>query len=174
MAPTLTAPDKYMKIGGKRYGVVFEVSNYAMVYNTALFKGKPPADFNEFLAAAKAATGNGNFGYAYRATMAERGGMWYDLCNYVYGFGGRWSDESRQSDTQQPEGHRGRRRLQEGLRRRRDSQGRRCLHLPPHVRRRQGRHGDRQRRRCVQPRDPGKAPEMAAATVVLPDARAGR
>jgi len=90
----LTAPDKFMKIGGKRYGVVFEVSNYAMVYNTALLKGKPPADFNEFLAAAKTATANGNFGYAYRATMAERGGMWYDLCNYVYGFGGRWSDES--------------------------------------------------------------------------------
>ena len=51
----LTAPDKFMKIGGKRYGVVFEVSNYAMVYNTALLKGKPPADFNEFLAAAKTA-----------------------------------------------------------------------------------------------------------------------
>ncbi len=92
-AHKLTAPDKYMKIGGKRYGVVFEVSNYSALYNTALLKGKPPANFDEFLAAAKAATGNGNYGYAYRATMAERGGMWYDLTNYVYGFGGRWSDE---------------------------------------------------------------------------------
>ncbi|WP_208513562.1 sugar ABC transporter substrate-binding protein [Variovorax paradoxus] len=89
----LTGPDKYMKIGGKRYGVVFEVSNYAMVYNKALLKGTPPANFDEFLAAAKAATAAGNYGYAYRATMAERGGFWYDLCNYVYGFGGRWSDE---------------------------------------------------------------------------------
>jgi multiple sugar transport system substrate-binding protein len=88
-----SAPDKYMKIGGKRYGVVFEVSNYSMFYNAALLKGKAPATFNEFLAATKAATGEGNFGYAYRATMAERGGMWYDLTNYVYGFGGRWSDE---------------------------------------------------------------------------------
>src|SRR5450755_1098265 len=87
------SPDKYMKIGGKRYGVVFEVSNYAMVYNKALLKGNPPANFNEFLAAAKAATASGNYGYAYRATMAERGGFWYDLCNYVYGFGGRWSDD---------------------------------------------------------------------------------
>ncbi len=89
----LTSPDQYMKIGGKRYGVAFEISNYAMVYNTALIKGKPPATFDEFLAATKAATGEGQFGYAFRATMAERGGMWYDLTNYVYGFGGRWSDD---------------------------------------------------------------------------------
>jgi multiple sugar transport system substrate-binding protein len=89
----LSAPDKYMKIGGKRYGVVFEVSNYSMMYNTALLKGKAPATFDEFLAATKAATADGNFGYAFRATMAERGGMWYDLTNFVYGFGGRWSDE---------------------------------------------------------------------------------
>lgn len=88
----LTGPDQYMKVAGQRYGVVFEVSNYAMVYNKALLKGAPPANFDEFLAAAKSATSAGNFGYAYRATMAERGGFWYDLCNYVYGFGGRWSD----------------------------------------------------------------------------------
>jgi len=89
----LSAPDKYMKIGGKRYGVVFEVSNYSMMYNTALLKGKAPATFDEFLNATKAATAEGNFGYAFRATMAERGGMWYDLTNFVYGFGGRWSDD---------------------------------------------------------------------------------
>lgn len=87
-----TSPDKYMKIDGKRYGVVFEVSNYSLIYNTALVK-KAPTNFDEFLAAAKTATADGNYGYAYRATMAERGGFWYDLTNYVYGFGGRWSDE---------------------------------------------------------------------------------
>jgi multiple sugar transport system substrate-binding protein len=92
-AHKLTSPDKYMKIGGKRYGVVFEVSNYSMLYNTALVKGKAPANFEEFLSAAKSATAGGNYGYAYRATMAERGGMWYDLTNFVYGFGGRWSDD---------------------------------------------------------------------------------
>lgn len=87
-----TTPDKYMKIDGKRFGVVFEVSNYAMVYNTGLVK-KAPTSFDEFLEAARTATANGNYGYAYRATMAERGGFWYDLTNYVYGFGGRWSDD---------------------------------------------------------------------------------
>lgn len=85
--------DKYMRIHGKRYGVVFEVSNYAMVFNKDLIKGGAPKTFEEFIKAAESATGQGRFGFAYRATMAERGGMWYDLCNFVYGFGGRWSDE---------------------------------------------------------------------------------
>lgn len=86
-------PDKYMLVGGKRYGVPFELSNYVMLYNPELLKGgKPPANFEELLASTKAATGNGVYGYAYRATMAEANGFWQDLCNYVYGFGGRWSD----------------------------------------------------------------------------------
>jgi multiple sugar transport system substrate-binding protein len=89
-----TAPDRYLKVGGKRYGTPFEISNYVLLYNPTLLKDrKAPANFDEFIAAAKAATGNGVYGYAYRATMAEGPGFWQDLCNYVYGFGGRWSDE---------------------------------------------------------------------------------
>lgn len=99
--------DKYMRINGKRYGVVFEVSNYAMIYNKALLKGAPPKNFDEFLAAAKAATSNGNYGFAYRATMAERGGMWYDLSNFVYGFGGRWSNDQGKPTLNSPEVVRG-------------------------------------------------------------------
>lgn len=95
------APDKYLKVGGKRYGVVFEVSNYSMLYNTALIKGAP-GSFDDFVKAAQGATANGNFGYAFRATMAERGGMWYDLTNYVYGFGGRWSDEKGEPTINSP------------------------------------------------------------------------
>src|SRR6202521_1674261 len=89
-----TAPDRYLKVGGKRYGTPFEISNYVLLYNPTLLKDrKAPANFDEFIAAAKAATGNGVYGYAYRATMAEGPGFWQDLCNYVYGFGGRSSDE---------------------------------------------------------------------------------
>jgi len=88
-----SGPNKYMKVDGKRYGVPFEISNYALLYNPQLLKGgKPPANFDEFLASAKASSGNGVFGYAYRATMAESAGFWQDLCNFVYGFDGRWSD----------------------------------------------------------------------------------
>jgi multiple sugar transport system substrate-binding protein len=83
----LSAPNDYLKVGGKRYGVAFEISNYVMIYNPAHLKdGKP------FQAAAKAAAKDGNFGYAFRATMAERAGFWQDVCNYVFGFGGRFSD----------------------------------------------------------------------------------
>ncbi len=88
-----SAPNDYLKVGGKRYGMAFEISNYVMMYNPALLKdGKIPTTFDELLAVTKASTGNGNFGYAYRATMAERNGFWQDLCNYVFGFGGRWGD----------------------------------------------------------------------------------
>ena len=88
-----SGPNKYMMVGTNRYGVPFEISNYALLYNPQLVKGgKPPANFEEFIAVAKASTGNGVFGYAYRATMAESNGFWQDLCNFVYGFDGRWSD----------------------------------------------------------------------------------
>lgn len=88
------ATDKYMTVGGKRYGIAFETSNYVMLYNPALLPGgKVPGSFDEFLAAGKAATANGVFGFAYRATMAEAPGFWQDVCNFVYGFGGRWSDD---------------------------------------------------------------------------------
>ncbi len=88
----LTSPDSYMHIGGKRYGVPFEISNYVLIYNQALV-AKPPADFDAFVAAAKEATTEGRYGFAFRATLAERAGFWQDVCNYVYGFGGRWSDD---------------------------------------------------------------------------------
>ncbi len=88
-----SAPNDYLKANGRRYGVAFEISNYVMMYNPAVLKdGKVPKTFDELLDVAKASTGNGNFGYAYRATMAERNGFWQDLCNYVFGFGGRWGD----------------------------------------------------------------------------------
>jgi multiple sugar transport system substrate-binding protein len=90
----LTGPNKYMKVDGKRYGVPFEISNYALLYNPQLIKGgKPPGNFDDFVTAAKAATGGGVFGFGYRATMAESAGFWQDLCNFVYGFDGRWSDD---------------------------------------------------------------------------------
>jgi multiple sugar transport system substrate-binding protein len=90
----LSAPNDYLKVNGKRYGVAFEISNYVLLYNKTLLKdGKAPATFDEFLTVAKAATGGGTFGFAFRATMAERAGFWQDVCNFVFGFGGRFSDD---------------------------------------------------------------------------------
>ena len=91
-AHNFTAADQYMKVEGKRYGFAFDTANYAMVYNAALLpNGTPPKTFEEFVKLGKETTKDGNYGFAFRATMAERGGVWYDLTNFVYGFGGRWS-----------------------------------------------------------------------------------
>ena len=88
-----SAPDKFLKVGDKRFGIPFEISNYVLILNGALVPN-PPKDFDAFVEAAKAATKEGNYGFAFRATMAERAGFWQDVCNYVYGFGGRWSDDA--------------------------------------------------------------------------------
>ena len=48
--------------------------------------------------------------------MAEAPGFWQDLCNFVYGFGGRWSDDQGNLTHQQPEGDRRRDGLQEDVR----------------------------------------------------------
>jgi multiple sugar transport system substrate-binding protein len=85
------APDKANFVNGQRFGVMFEVANYGLIYNTDLIK-TPPKTYPEFLAAAKAATSNGVYGFAMRTTLPESGGMWQDLMNWVYGFGGSWSD----------------------------------------------------------------------------------
>ncbi len=87
-----TAIDKYLLPGGKRYGIAFESSNYVLLHNAGVLKSTAPANFEDFLSVAKASTANGVFGFAFRATMAERPGFWQDVCNFVYGFGGRWSD----------------------------------------------------------------------------------
>lgn len=98
-----SGPDKYLKVDGKRFGVIFDTTGYALLYNKALLKEGPPATFDAFADTAKKMTGNGIYGFAYRATMAERAGFWQDLCNFVYGFGGRWSDKDGNLSVNSPE-----------------------------------------------------------------------
>lgn len=89
------APDRGLKVDGKRFGVIFDTTGYALLYNPSLLPGgAPPRTFEEFVKTATALTKDGAYGFAFRATMAERAGFWQDLCNFVYGFGGRWSDET--------------------------------------------------------------------------------
>lgn len=99
----LLPPDKYTKVDGTRYGVMFEISNYALLYNPKLIKGQPPKTFDEFLASAKSATANGAYGFGYRTTMPEQAGFWSDLSNFVYGFGGRWSSPDGTPTINSPE-----------------------------------------------------------------------
>lgn len=90
-ADLIEAPDQYMFAEDTRYGVIFEASNYALYHNTDLVP-EPPTTFDEFLETAKSATGDGVYGMAFRHTAPEENGMWQDIWNYVYGFGGAMSD----------------------------------------------------------------------------------
>jgi multiple sugar transport system substrate-binding protein len=87
----LKQPDKFMVHDGVRHGIIFEASNYAMYYNADLIK-TPPKNYDEFLNTAKSLTKGDVFGLAFRQTEAEEAGVWQDIFNYVYGFGGAWSD----------------------------------------------------------------------------------
>jgi multiple sugar transport system substrate-binding protein len=87
----LEQPDKFMLYDGVRYGVIFEASNYGMFYNTDLIP-EPPTTYEEFFETAVALTGGETYGLAFRQTEAEEAGVWQDIFNYVYGFGGAWSD----------------------------------------------------------------------------------
>lgn len=84
-------PDQFMVHDDVRHGVIFEASNYALFYNADLI-AEPPTTYDEFLEVAQAQTSGDVFGLAFRHTEAEEAGVWQDIFNYVYGFGGAWSD----------------------------------------------------------------------------------
>ena len=85
------APDTYTIVNGTRYGIVEGETPYMLLYNKSLIQ-TPPTTFDQFLSAAKAATKNGVYGFGVRTTLPQAPGMWQDLCNYVFGFGGDWSN----------------------------------------------------------------------------------
>ncbi|MGK3952106.1 ABC transporter substrate-binding protein [Microbacterium sp. I2] len=87
----LEQPDQFMVHDGVRHGIIFEASNYGMFYNTDLIP-EPPTTYEEFFQTAVEVTGGDTYGLAFRQTEAEEAGVWQDIFNYVYGFGGAWSD----------------------------------------------------------------------------------
>ena len=87
----LTGPDQYMSVDDQRYGVIFEAANYALFYNADLIP-EAPTTWDEFVEVAQATTTGDVYGLAFRQTQAEEAGVWQDIFNYVYGFGGEWSD----------------------------------------------------------------------------------
>jgi multiple sugar transport system substrate-binding protein len=86
----LLASSKNEIMDGKRYGVPLNVSNYALIYNPDLVTNVPTT-FDELVAESKAQTKDGVYGFAFRHTEAEEAGVWSDVSNYVYGFGGNWA-----------------------------------------------------------------------------------
>ncbi|MCW0215560.1 MAG: sugar ABC transporter substrate-binding protein [Pseudonocardia sp.] len=100
------ASDKYGFVDGKRFGVIHSVQNYALFINKDLFAKAgltPPTTYEEFRADARALTTADTFGFALRHSTADPAGWWYDLSNWVYGFGGRWSSGDGTATVNSPE-----------------------------------------------------------------------
>ncbi|HUW87466.1 MAG TPA: sugar ABC transporter substrate-binding protein [Candidatus Paceibacterota bacterium] len=92
----LAVYDAKFLVGKKRFGVPWETLGYALIVNKDLLDKANvavPTTFAEFVAAAKKLTnGTDQYGFAFRNTMTQETGWWYDLSNWVYGFGGSWTD----------------------------------------------------------------------------------
>lgn len=89
--PLQPGPDEFMHVNDTRYGVLHDQMNYVMFYNTDRIPDAP-STFDEFLQTAQETTQGDVYGLAFRQTQAEEAGVWQDIFNYVYGFGGAWSD----------------------------------------------------------------------------------
>lgn len=89
----LEGPDEYNFVDDTRYGVTFDVANYALIYNTDLVDS-PPETYEELMSTAEELTDGTTYGMAFRQTKEQEPGMFQDLFNYVYGFGGSFSDGS--------------------------------------------------------------------------------
>ncbi|MBP3037173.1 extracellular solute-binding protein [Arthrobacter sp. zg-ZUI100] len=90
--------DNY-KVDGTQYGVIWEVVPYAMFWNEDIMAAAgvtPPTDVAELVAAGdaiKAATGK--TGFTVRHQMNEETPWWTDFSNWVFGYGGAWSEDSK-------------------------------------------------------------------------------
>lgn len=90
--------DNY-KVDGTQYGVIWEVVPYAMFWNEDIMAAAgitPPTDVSELVAAGdaiKAATGK--TGFTVRHQMNEETPWWTDFSNWIFGYGGAWSEDSK-------------------------------------------------------------------------------
>lgn len=80
----------------QRMGVTWQSTGYSLICNKKLLAAANltcPKTYEEFKAAAAATTiGTTQYGFAFRNTMTQTSGWWFDLSNFVFGFGGRWTD----------------------------------------------------------------------------------
>jgi len=81
---------------GRLYAMLLQSLTYAIIYNAAIFAKAgitaPPRTPDEFLDVARRTTkAPAQYGYAARTTTDQEDGWWYDLANWIFGFGGQWA-----------------------------------------------------------------------------------
>lgn len=83
-------------VDGTQYGVVWEVVPYALFWNKDIFEAAgvtPPTNVEELVEAANTITETtGTTGFTVRHQMNEETPWWTDFSNWIYGYGGAWSD----------------------------------------------------------------------------------
>jgi multiple sugar transport system substrate-binding protein len=94
----LTSANDMGIVDGKRYALIWGANTYNLIYNKDLLASidaKAPTSYEEFLDIAEKLKSKGLFAYALRTSAAESGGMWYDVSDWLYGLGGRWSKDGK-------------------------------------------------------------------------------
>ncbi|WP_309070860.1 sugar ABC transporter substrate-binding protein [Arthrobacter sp.] len=81
---------------GEQLGLVWEAVPYALFYNDTIMSEagvEPPGTAEELASAAKTIQDEtGKTGFVVRHQLNEEAPWWTDYSNWVYGFGGAWSD----------------------------------------------------------------------------------
>jgi multiple sugar transport system substrate-binding protein len=83
-------------IDGERYGIGWHRAVYALVYNQPLTESagaEVPTTVDELIESAQAVAATGKTGFIARESMADFSSWFMDFQNWVYGYGGGWSDE---------------------------------------------------------------------------------
>ena len=83
-------------VDGTQYGVVWEVVPYALFWNKDVLAAAgvtPPTNVEELVEAANTITETtGTTGFTVRHQMNEETPWWTDFSNWIFGYGGAWSD----------------------------------------------------------------------------------
>ena len=84
---------------GVQRGYNWQFTNNAFSWNTAVLEEAgvtPPTTPQELLdTAVEIRKATGKVGFAHRHLMNETNNWWFDFANWVFGFGGNWSDGSK-------------------------------------------------------------------------------
>ncbi len=82
-------------VDGEAYGLAWQRAVYALIYNTDLVEqagADVPTTVDELVEDARAVAATGATGFTGRTSITDFTGLFMDFQNWVYGYGGAWSD----------------------------------------------------------------------------------